>query len=154
MSSSSFSPSEEQLSSPLRVFFCSVRVLLNEEYRTPKWWLCHAPPYPRKMQGNHCFGSCLWLSPQTPQLKTTFLTCEAELCSGSPPELCVCVFSSHSFWTSSSLDVSVGVTQEEGRIGCLIRPLSAVRTFIFLARRIQPFLSLVDREVDFSVLTI
>ena len=66
--------------------FSSVRVLLNEEYRTPKWSLCHAPPYPRKVQGNHCFDSCLWLSPQTPQLKTTFLTCEAELCSGSPPE--------------------------------------------------------------------
>ncbi|CAM9319032.1 unnamed protein product, partial [Ascophyllum nodosum] len=25
-----------------------------------------------------------------------------------------CVFSSHSFWTSSSLDVPAGVTQEEG----------------------------------------
>ena len=25
---------------------------------------------------------------------------------------CVCVFSSHSFWTSSSLDVPAGVTQE------------------------------------------
>ena len=33
-----------------------------------------------------------------------------------PPYLCVCVcvFSSHSFWTSSSLDVPAGVTQEEG----------------------------------------
>ena len=29
----------------------------------------------------------------------------------------VCVFSSHSFWTSSSLDVPAGVTQEEGHIG-------------------------------------
>ena len=27
--------------------------------------------------------------------------------------VCVCVFSSHSFWTSSSLDVPAGVTQEE-----------------------------------------
>ena len=26
---------------------------------------------------------------------------------------CVCVFSSHPFWTSSSLDVPAGVTQEE-----------------------------------------
>ena len=33
-------------------------------------------------------------------------------------------------------------------------PSSAVRAFIFLARRIQPFLSLVDREVEFCVLTI
>ena len=32
--------------------------------------------------------------------------------------------------------------------------LSAVRALIFLARRIQPFLSLVDREVEFCVLTI
>ena len=28
--------------------------------------------------------------------------------------VCVCVFSSHPFWTSSSLDVPAGVTQEEG----------------------------------------
>ena len=68
--------------------------------------------------------------------------------------LCVCVFSSHSFWTSSSLDVPAGVTQEEGHTGFLIHLLSAVRTLIFLARRIQPFLSLVDREVEFCVLTI
>ena len=65
--------------------------------------------------------------------------------------VCVCVFSSHSFWTSSSLDVPAGVTQEEGHTGFLIHLLSAVRAFIFLARRIQPFLSLVDREVEFCV---
>ena len=29
----------------------------------------------------------------------------------------VCVFSSHSFWTSSSLDVPAGVTQEKGHTG-------------------------------------
>ena len=29
----------------------------------------------------------------------------------------VCVFSSHPFWTSSSLDVPDGVTQEEGHTG-------------------------------------
>ena len=68
--------------------------------------------------------------------------------------VCMCVFSSHSFWTSSSLDVSGGVIQEEGHTGFLIHLLSAVRAFIFLARRIQPFLSLVDREVEFCVLTI
>ena len=67
--------------------------------------------------------------------------------------VCVCVFSSHSFWTSSSLDVPVGVTQEEGHTGFLIHLLSVVRALIFLARRIQPFLSLVDREVEFCVLT-
>ena len=62
--------------------------------------------------------------------------------------VCVCV-SSHSFWTSSSLDVPAGVTQEKGHTGFLIHLLSAVRALIFLAGRIQPFLSLVDREVGF-----
>ena len=62
--------------------------------------------------------------------------------------VCVCVFSSHSFWTSSSLDVPAGITQEEGHTGFLIHLLSAVRALIFLARRIQLFLSLVDREVE------
>ena len=65
----------------------------------------------------------------------------------------VCVFSSHPFWTSSSLDVPAGVTQEEGHTGFLIHLPSAVRALIFVARRIQPFLSLVDREVEFRVLT-
>ena len=55
---------------------------------------------------------------------------------------------------SSSLDVPAGVTQEEGHTGFLIHLVSAVRAFIFLARRIQPFLSLVDREVDLCALTI
>ena len=57
------------------------------------------------------------------------------------------VFSSHSFWTSNSLDVPAGVTQEEGHAGFLIHLLSAVRALIFLARKNPPFLSLVDREV-------
>ena len=55
------------------------------------------------------------------------------------------------------MDVPAGVTQEEGHTGFLIHHLlSAVRALIFLARRIQPllFLSLVDREVEFCVLTI
>ena len=67
--------------------------------------------------------------------------------------VCVCVLSSHSFWTSSSLDVPAGATQEEGHTGFLIH-LSAVRALISLARRIQPFLSLVDYEVESCVLTI
>ena len=67
--------------------------------------------------------------------------------------VCVCVFSSHPFWTSSSLDVPAGVTQEEGHTGFLIHLPSAVRALIFVARRIQPFLSLVGREVEFCVLT-
>ena len=53
--------------------------------------------------------------------------------------MCVlCVLSSHSFWTSSSLDVPAGVTQEEGDTAFLIHLPSAVRALIFLARRIQP----------------
>ena len=62
-------------------------------------------------------------------------------------------FSSHPFWTSSSLDLPAGVTQEEGHTGFVIHLPSAVRALIFVARRIQPFLSLVDREVEFCVLT-
>ena len=38
----------------------------------------------------------------------------------------VCVFSSHSFWASSSLDVPAGVTQEEGHKGFFIQVPSAV----------------------------
>ena len=49
------------------------------------------------------------------------------------------------------VDVPAEVTQEEGQTGFLhLSP--AVLTFIFLAIRIQPFLSLVDREVEFCVL--
>ena len=49
------------------------------------------------------------------------------------------------------VDVPVGVTQEEGHKGFLIHLPSAVLAIIFLARRIQLFLSLVDREVEFIV---
>ena len=52
------------------------------------------------------------------------------------------------------VDVPARVTQEEGHTGFLIHLLSAVLALIFLARRIQPFLSLVDREVEFCVLII
>ena len=68
--------------------------------------------------------------------------------------VCVCFLSSHSLWTSSLLDVPAGVTQEEGHTEFLIHLFSAVRASIFLARRIQSFLSLVDCEVGICVLTI
>ena len=68
--------------------------------------------------------------------------------------MCVCVFPSHLFWTPSSLDVPAGVTQEKDHTEFLIRLPSAVHAFIFLARRIQPSLSPVYREVEFCVLTI
>ena len=66
--------------------------------------------------------------------------------------VCVCVLSSHLFWTSGFFDVPVGVTQEKGHTGFLRLP-SAVLALTLLARRIQPFLSLVDREVEFCALT-
>ena len=50
------------------------------------------------------------------------------------------------------MDVSAGVTQE-GHTGFL-HLSSAVLALIFLARRIQPFLPLVDRKVELCVLTI
>ena len=50
------------------------------------------------------------------------------------------------------VDVPVGVTLEESHTGFLIHLPSAVLALNFLARRIQPFLSLVDREVKFCVL--
>ena len=64
------------------------------------------------------------------------------------------VFPSNLFWISSSLDVAAGVTQKESHPGFLIHLPSAVRALFFFARRIQPFLSLVDREVEFCLLTI
>ena len=51
------------------------------------------------------------------------------------------------------VDVPTEVTQEEGHTGFLHLP-SAMHELIFLARRFQPFLSLVDSEVEFCVLTI
>ena len=74
--------------------------------------------------------------------------------------VCVCVLSSHLFWTSDFpfildvrlVDAPAGVTQEEGYTGFLRLP-SAVLASIFLGRRIQPSLSLVDREVEFCVPT-
>ena len=80
--------------------------------------------------------------------QTLYARCNTSVC------VCVCVFSSLSFLTPSSLDVLAAVTQEEGRTGFLIHLLSAGRASIFLARRIHPFLSLIDRKVEFCVLTI
>ena len=50
------------------------------------------------------------------------------------------------------MDAPGGVTQEEGHTRFLHLP-SAVLALIFLARRIQPFLFLVGREVEFGVFT-
>ena len=64
--------------------------------------------------------------------------------------LCVCFLPIHSGhqWTYQPGSHRRKVTK------FIIHLLSAVHALIFLARRIQPFLSLVDREVEFCVLTV
>ena len=57
-------------------------------------------------------------------------------------QLCVC------FFFPFFLDVKFVVSSSRGHTGFLIHLRSAVRAFVFLARRIQLFLSLVDREVE------
>ena len=61
---------------------------------------------------------------------------------------CVCVF------FPFILDIKFVGRTSRGHTGFLIHLLSAARALIFLARRIQPFFSLVDHEVEFCVLTI
>ena len=56
--------------------------------------------------------------------------------------VCVCVF------FPFILDFKFVGSISRGHAGFLIHLPSAVRAFIFFARRIQPFLSLVDREVE------
>ena len=58
-------------------------------------------------------------------------------------QLCVCVFSSHLYWTSNSLKVPSEVTHDFSS-----KFLLRCVPFIFLARRIQRFFSLVDPEID------
>ena len=52
------------------------------------------------------------------------------------------------------LDIKFVGRTSRGHTEFFIHLRSAVRALIFLARRIQPFLSLVDHEVEFCVLTI
>ena len=52
------------------------------------------------------------------------------------------------------VDVPARVTQEEGHIGFFLLPYAVLALIFFIARRIQPFLSLVDHEVEYCVLTI
>ena len=66
--------------------------------------------------------------------------------------MCVCFFIPF-ILDVRLVNVPAGVTQEEGHTGLLTHLPSAVLALIFLARRIQLFLSLVDREVEFCVLT-
>ena len=77
----------------------------------------------------------------------TYLTKDQPPPSNSNLVVCVCVF------FPFILDIKfVGRTSRGhtgGRSHRFLIHLSAVRALIFLARRIQPFLSLVDREVEF-----
>ena len=69
--------------------------------------------------------------------------------------MCVCVCVVIPFILDVRLvdaPAGAGVTQEEGHTGFLIHLPSAVHAFIFIARRIQPSLPLVDREVELIVL--
>ena len=121
-------------------------------WRTAKWY----HQILQKVQNlipHDCIPSCTVYTVVQQYALVDYYCC-FHLTSGTSTAVCVlCVFSSHPFWTSSSLDVPAGVTQEEGHTGFLIHLPSAVRALIFVARRIQPFLSLVDREVEFCVLT-
>ena len=63
--------------------------------------------------------------------------------------VCVCVMSSHLFWTSGLWTYQPGShRRKEGffHLPCVVLALT------FLARKIQPFRSLVDHEVKFCVL--
>ena len=60
--------------------------------------------------------------------------------------VCVCVVIP-SILDVSLVDAPAEVTQEEGHTEFLIHLPSAVLALLFLARRIQPSLTLVDREV-------
>ena len=67
--------------------------------------------------------------------------------------MCVCVCVDFPLILDVRLvDVPARVTQEEGHTGFLIHLPFAVLALTFLTRKIQPFLFLVDREVEFSVL--
>jgi hypothetical protein len=74
------------------------------------------------------------------------------MCDNSPAPcmlyVYVCVFVVIPFILDVRLvDAPAGVTQKEGHTQFFIHLPSAVLALIFLARRIQPFLSLVGREV-------
>ena len=66
----------------------------------------------------------------------------------------VCVFFPFIVDVKFVVYVPAGITEKEGHTRFLIHLPSAVHAFIFLARRIQPFLSLVNREVELCVLPI
>ena len=72
-----------------------------------------------------------------------------------PTVMVVCflpIYSGHQVrWTHQPGSHRREVTQERGHTGFLTHVPSAVRALFFLAGRIQPFLSLVDREVELTI---
>ena len=62
--------------------------------------------------------------------------------------VCVCAVIPFIILDVRVVDVPAGDTQEEGHTGFLHLP-SAVPALIFVVRTIKPFLSLVDREVEY-----
>ena len=68
--------------------------------------------------------------------------------------MCVCIFFPYILDVKFVGCTSRDVTQEEGQTGFLIHLRSAVHAFVILTRGIKPFLSLVNYEVEFCVLTV
>ena len=68
--------------------------------------------------------------------------------------MCVCCVVIPFILDVRFVDVAAEVTQKEGHTGFLHLLSAVLIALIFLAIRIQPFLSLVDREVDFCGLSI
>ena len=66
--------------------------------------------------------------------------------------MCVCVVLPFILDVRLLVDVPAGVTQEEGRAGFLHLP-PAVLDSIFIGRMTRPFISLVEREVEFCIVT-
>ena len=107
------------------------------------------PIFPR-FTPNDFLSRCEFSTLTTRQPMVEYLDRTSEKKTGRD-SVCVCV--AIPFILDVRLvDGTAGVTQEEGHTGFLRLP-SVVLALIFLARRIQSFLSLVDREIELCVLT-
>ena len=95
-----------------------------------------------RMTGPDCVVMCNLINTHTHTHTHTRLS--TDMCV-----LCVCVCVVVPFIQDVRLvDAPAGVTQVEGQTRLLHLP-SSVFAFVFVAKRIQPSPSLVDREVDF-----
>ena len=86
--------------------------------------------------------------------------CQSESCSETLRVQCgedgvsvLCVLSSHLFWTSDLWTHKPGSHGRKATHSAFIHLPSAVLALVYIARRIQPSLYLVDREVEFCVPT-